>query len=318
MQETDIPVRFEEVTESGANDRLGITYPIKEKVVTGLQGDVQSVIAEYPKRIWSEEIDVDGQSYEVLFERVCPAYEQLGWTAVSGYADYCLTVKDDMGETISKQVITDYPINHEEVYWVMDYSQDGYQDLVFCTYSHKGENAVTKLYFLEWDREDGGYEKDPAPPISRGNEEVAAEIILWNRELSAVIEFSGWDTHKIGLRSRRTAVMEMYSFVEGSWECVRKLEPVYEEGVHDADGFPLVQYFKETVYEGQETVTENRIDKTGQDYVPWDDGDCIWSQYHMQNMGLYLNEEWEETELLIDGISVSKYVRKADPQESEE
>lgn len=316
VQETDIPVRFEEVTESGANDRLGITYSIKEKVMAGLQGDVRSVIAEYPKQIWSEEIDVDGQSYEVLFERVCPAYEQLGWTAVSGYADYCLTVKDDMGDTISKQVITDYPIKYEEVYWVMDYSQDGFPDLVFCMYSCEGENAVTELQFLEWNQEDGCYEKDPSPSIPYGNGEVATEIILWNPELSAVIAFSGWDSQETGSGSRSIAVMGMYSFIGGNWECVRELEPMYEAEVYDTDGFPVVQYFKETVYEGQENVTENRIDKVGQDYMPWNDGDCIWSRFHAQNVGLYPDEKWEETEVQADGIFIWKYVRKADQQEN--
>ena len=189
IQEITIPLCFEGKEGNGLN----LDLSMKGKVATQLQGDTGSLVQDLPLKIWSEDIRWDGKSYEVLFERTSPIYEPVGGVTGGFFADYCLTVQDGEGNAISHQTIADYPVAYEEMYWLIDYSQDGFPDIVFCTDHYQGKNSYTRLHFLHWNTERNLYEPDPLVGPGGRYMGISYDVYLWNPILSAVVLFSGGD-----------------------------------------------------------------------------------------------------------------------------
>ena len=291
-QEVHIPVQFPMQTNT--------VYEIKAmntKLLTELKGDIRACIEELPKLIWEESAVWEGRTYEIMFERISPVYLNPHSEAWGRFADYCLTVKDEKDNIVSEQIMINYAIDYEEVYWFNDFSGDGFPDIAFCTNYEDSRETYVHLEFMIWNAETEEYDAKPLPVRSIGK-------TTWNETRSSVILF-----HK----GNEYVDMGMYSFRDGDWELVGELIPIYEGDYVDEYGGVLCNGWKEVFYENGEAVEENSIIKEEKDTLPWFDEESIWSWYNRENSTLYPghpSKEWETIEVMIGEDTIHKYVRE--------
>lgn len=114
----------------------------------------------------------------------------------------------------------------------------------------------------------------------------------WNEELSVLSGEVGEDEYD-------HIVLERYSFVNGCWRRVGKVEPLYDE---NELGEPICIGYHELLYsENGELIEENEVEGG-----IWLDEESVWSWYS-ENIKLYpAGMTVMETE--IGGIVVYKYV----------
>lgn len=130
VRQVCVPIYFYERDAEGVLDFDQFVHG--EKSVFGAQEGLEASPADGAWRIWEETFSVGEAEYTVLFERISPVYNP-GYEFGEMQADYCLSVRDGEGYTLSWQMIVHYPVVYEEVHWLMDFSGDGFSDVAFCT-----------------------------------------------------------------------------------------------------------------------------------------------------------------------------------------
>lgn len=298
MEEARVPLLIEDKSEEGFISISPDAHGVKG-ILPGQDG-LQGGEAVLPQTIWTECFECEGQSYEIMFERVSPIYSI--FTETGGcYADYCLRVKDGQGNAISEQMIVYFPVTYEEVYWLVDFSGNGFMDIAFCVDTYFSKYGWTELTTLIWNSEKKLYEKKKFPACREVSERYWMEQ-LWNRESSSVISFVG--RTEIG-----DAIMERYLFSEGAWKCIGRLEPFYAE---DSMGELQRQGYLELSFSTEGEQVEKNVIEEGTEAV-WLNKESLWSEYNMNNLRLYPYAfGWEEIETNIGEIDISKYVRVED------
>ena len=294
IREIRIPVQFPSQMNMGYE-----VYKKEEKILIEAQKNIETDIAAFPKLIWKENAVWEGRTYEITFERTSPAYQSLILESGGLFADYCLIVKDEEDNIVSEQIIINYPIKYEEVYWFTDFSGDGFPDIAFCTDYQTPKNGYVHLEFMIWNAEEKTYEEKPLPVRS-------IDMPVWNETQSSVILFNNENEY---------ITLGMYSFRDGDWELVGELVP--SETDVDEYGLILTYGWKEIFYENGEAVEENSIIKEEKTYTPWFDEESVWSRYNKENSTLYPGHPaigWEEIEVMIGENTIHKYVLRREDE----
>lgn len=266
------------------------------RIESGQEG-LKAGEAGFRRTVWTERFQAGGQSYEVVFDRVSPIYDLL--TDVYGeFADYDLSVKDETGNVISQQQLINFPVKYEEVHYMVDFSGDGFMDIAFCTYMFSGRNSSSYVTTLIWDSESKTYERKGFP-LNWENWCVGRSVCAfqtWNEELSVLSGLVGEDEYDY-------IVMERYSFVDGCWRRVGKVEPLYDENELGEMGEPICIGYHELLYDEKgELIEENEVEGG-----IWLDEESVWSWHFPENIKLY-PEGMTTMEEDIGGIVVYKYV----------
>lgn len=295
LEEVKIPIFFPERLESGFMDIDASSSLHSKKRIAAAQEGLQSGETVFPQLVWTETYQVEGQIYEVAFERISPIYDFFVEKRERRRADYLLSVKDGNGGVISEQMVLSYPVANEEVHWGIDLSGDGFMDLAFCTDEYWGRDSWTILLTLIWNPEKNLYEEKKFP-------QYQGDMHLWNEEHSAIIAFAGRDKYE-GM------IMEMHSFLEGEWKRVRRLEVCYSEDELNEDGKPVFQGFRELYYSVEGELTEEReVELHSEAGAPWFDRESVWSGKNTANLKLFPEDpEWSLGDFEVGGIEVYKY-----------
>ena len=262
----------------------------------------------FPVLVWSESVSCGESSYQMRFERISPLYDTAPDTAEmpSYHADYMLSLWDADGALVSEQVVADFPVRMEAVYWIRDFSGDGFADIALCT-TYKSSNMMNTFYI--WNTEVSRYEASSLPLKDDASMETGP---LWNEELSCVITFHGtdWDASM--------PVLEMYSFLGGEWQIVRRLEAIGIEGQYHGDH--ILDYSgerRELLYENGEVIGETIVKSSYDAGTIWYRPDSVWSCYYEGNLCLYPDGRyWEKIETSVGGFPVEKYVRMREDDEA--
>ena len=192
-----IPISF-----SSQEDYM-ISENSKGKLLIETAEDISEQIVELPKLIWEEVFTLKEKDYVVRFERTSLVYVLLkNEENHERYADYCLTVEDEEGNTIAKQKIINYPVAYEEVYWLTDFSGDGFPDIAFCTEYDSVKQNLSALHFMIWNMKSEIYEPKPLPIPG-----LRIVMPLWNEKCSSIIYFY-----------RASEKWKNFSFHNGKWE----------------------------------------------------------------------------------------------------
>lgn len=261
----------------------------------------------FPVLVWSESVNCGDSSYQMRFDRISPLYDTAPDTAEvpSYHVDYRLSLLDADGALVSEQVVADFPVRMEEVYWIRDFSGDGFADIAFCT-TYKRSNMMNTFYI--WNTEVSRYEASLLPLKDDASMETGP---LWNEELSCVITFHDWDW------DTAQSVLEMYSFVDGQWQIVRRLEAVGIEGEYYMDHLEYSGERRELSYENGEVIGETIVESNYDAGTIWYRPDSVWSCYYEGNLCLYPDERyWERSETSVGGFPVKKYVRVREDDET--
>ena len=289
IQAASIPVCF----PSQDNPAYEITE-IQRKILTEAQGNIGKAAEELPKLIWSEKVNCESVTYEITFERTSFAYKKLNGKEEL-FADYCLTFKDGEDNILAGQAMINYPIKYEEVYWVRDFSGDGFPDIALCTDNSKTDG--TDLEFMIFNAETKAYEAVRLP-VSM------AKMPVWNETQSSVILFDVW---------HESMTMGMYSFQNGEWELVDELQPVYEEDTdtplwldkesiwarNNKENFPLYpEIYSEGEWEIIEvTIAEDTIKKYARNQTTKANGGSIFSDGNIVYLGGYMTAYLKDTSM---------------------
>jgi len=296
IEEAGIPIFFTDKIKGRFIDIKPFENHNQRRILSA-QAGLQTDDPVFPQTIWQESFEFEDQTYEIIFGRVSPIFTFS--SEVGGYyADYCLKVIDGEGNVISEQMIINFPVKYEEVYWNIDFSGDGFMDIAFWTDMYNVSRfGWTELATLIWNAEKNLYEKKEFP-IDQDVVEKWWNMQLWNQELSSIISF-------VGRTEKGDAIMERYLFKEEHWNCVARLEPFYEE---NSNG--------ELIYKGYQEISfpidGNLVDKNmiQESSAVWLNKESIWSRYNMNNAQLYpCAPEWEEISMNIGEISAKKYVK---------
>lgn len=280
---------------------------MKDQEITDGEAASEEFEESLPVLVWSESVSCGGASYQMRFDRISPLYDTASDTAgtPSYHADYRLSLLDADGAIMSEQVVADFPALFEEVYWIRDFSGDGFVDIAFCT-TYKSSNMMNIFYI--WNTENARYEASSLPLKDHASMETGA---LWNEELSCVITFhdTDWDT--------AMPVLEMYSFVDGEWQIVRRLEAIGIEGEYYMDHLEYSGERRELLYENGEVIGETIVESNYDAGTIWYRPDSVWSCYHEGNLCLYPDERyWERSETSVGGFPVVRYVRVREDDEA--
>lgn len=300
-QEVCVPVFFYERDEDKALDFA--PYASDRKAVFGSQEGLEAGADSRAWEVWEETFSVGEDEYTVLFERVSPIYDP-GYECGGVLADYCLSVQDGEGHTISRQMIAHYPVDYEEAYWLIDFSGDGFPDVAFCTDVYMGgkNGSWSSLRILVWDEDTGRYEERG---VGR-----AHDLPVWNVDMASLVVCSD-------MRDRIYYAKDMYAWLDGEWQKTRRLERVYSETeFYDIPGvgeIPYLDGYRELIYFDGEEVQENQI---AEDFYEedafWFGEECVWSVNYKDGIRLYPDgPEWEKVETVMGGITVNKYIRNA-------
>ena len=265
MHSVHIPVRFPEQTDYVID---GSDYG---KVLVEAQEDLEENVSKLPALVWEEAVTWEGKAYHIMFERSSLAYIIESVQAGGLHADYYLSVKDEAGGIIYRQNIIGYPIAYEKMYWLTDFSGDGFPDIAFCTYNYLEKFRSTEVEFMIWNTETKVYEPKPLP-------RTWISSPSWNDERSSII----------CVNEKEARTMDMFTFYNGDWVLTGQLLPIYEE---DEKGHRVNKSFKEVFYKEGKISEENIIiPKTvGADiwYDILSDEEIFWSLNNEENMILY-------------------------------
>lgn len=280
-----IPIAFDP-QKSGM---LRYAYYQRDRVVAARETDMEAL----PVTIWSETFEWKGEFCETVFERISPVFG-LQLEAGGLFADYCLTVRDGAGNLISRQVVTNYPIEFEEVYWFTDFSGDGIPDVAVCTGIFWGRESWSVLDFWIWDGESSSYQGKSLP--KEGNPSMP----LWDAKRSVLLSFGEKD-------EERGTIVNMYTYTGDQWIPVRSWIPQYGEDLwfDQAKSIRKPDSYKVVDYADGEVVREEIV---AADAV-WEE-DNIWDRNNERYCRLYPDSEWEKETVMTDGLPVDKYLRK--------
>lgn len=265
---------------------LELSLGKSERILMDTQTD------DLPLLIWKEQFIGGNSLYEIEFERISPIYRGLFREYGELLADYSVKVVDEKGKVISDQILTNFPVQYEEMHWFIDFSDDGFPDLAFCTQYILAEYSSTATYFLIWNMETLSFQQKKFP-IQEGNYEKMFRP-LWNTKLSTILFFAGNDTEG-------KAIMQMYAYSDDEWEIIRGLEPVYEESQYEG--------YREVIYKNNKIIDEHRLEYEGASAI-WFDANSVWCKDNIENIQLYPGEEWQEITVKINGITWKKYVKQ--------
>lgn len=113
-------------------------------------------------------------------------------------------------------------------------------------------------------------------------------------------------------------VLEMYSFIDGGWQIVRRLEALGIEGQYHGDY--ILDYSgerRELLYENGEVIGETIVESNYDVGTIWYRPDSVWSCYYEGNLCLYPDEwYWERCAMSVGGFPVKKYVRVREDDEA--
>ncbi len=299
VRQVCVPIYF---YERDAGETLDFDqYVHGEKSIFGAQEGLEAGPADGAWGIWEETFFVGEAEYTVLFERISPVYNP-GYEFGGMQADYCLSVRDGEGYTLSRQMIVHYPVAYEEVYWLMDFSGDGFSDVAFCTDLYQGgkNGSWSSLHMLIWDQDSCRYEE-------RGTDREDS-LHVWNRDMSSLVVCSD-------LRDRTYCAKDMYVWLDGMWQRTRRLLRVYSEtDFYDIPGegvYPRSDGYRELIYSDGEVAQENQIEEDFyEEDAFWFAEECVWSANYEGSVRLYPQwPEWEQVEMSAGGIVINKYVR---------
>lgn len=297
-KEVWIPLHF----GSGNKDTIEILSGRRKGIFSEQNGlrDGESV---FPQTVWTKSFLYEDRMYEIEFQRISPVYH-LGMESTMYFADYCLIMKDESGGVISDQtVIVNFPVCNEEVCWFVDFSGDGFMDIAFCLDSyHAGKNAFDDLYTLIWNPDTKLFEEKDFPSYPNIIW-LTMSYPLWNEEMASIIFFTEDDEEEDPMR------MEMYSFLDGEWKRIRRLQAAYAEDKYTDEGEPVYLGIEELIYSEDGEVLEKRFPEFNSERdVIWFDEESIWCQYNIENMKLYPEyPEWKLIEANVNGIELHKY-----------
>ena len=287
-----------------ANDFIGDNYIAIHDIEQNER--LRSGEAVFPQTVWTETFSFGEQMYEVTFERISTIYD-LGLITGGLYADYCLTVKAEKGDVIETVTIINYPIVYEEVHWLIDLSEDGFSDIAIAFSDDWGMDALsgqTSLLTLIWNQETHTYEKTTFP-WSYQDQDCANyhwSHPLWNEELSSLISFVGNDNYGC-------LIMDMYSFLDGRWQRVRRLKAYYDENEYSDSDNPVCLGYYELIYSADGSVVEETAIDCESEAV-WFDKDSYWSRYNENNFELFPGDGWDLVSSDIGGVNIEKFVRE--------
>lgn len=228
-------------------------------------------------------------------------------TAGDVFADYRLSIRNEDGGLLSEQTVAHVPVCFEETYWIRDFSGDGFADIAFCMSCRIDEDDrhrdVRNTFFI-WNTEMACFEESSLPLCSPSAWEPVG-VPLWNEELSAVISFAGNDD------MGGNPVLEMYSFLDGEWQKVRRLESIYSEDEYESLDRPkFMGQRRELFYTDGEVTGEIVLESNYDAGTVWCRRDSVWSRYYEGNVCLYPDfRHFTKTEQMMDGVLVEKYVR---------
>lgn len=285
IREERIPICF-----SAREESIDIYPHCEKKVLVQREEGLALELEELPRLVWRENVRSGEESYELVFERVSPSYQKLFVEADDWFADYCLTVKDGAGQVIASQMLVNYAIPFEEAYWLEDFSGDGMADLAFCT-----EKVVGTSYFSSnldifiWNGENRCYEHKELPEASWDDWPFCPS---WNREESVIIEPSG-------LRNAPD-FWDMYTFADGQWQRIRRLEPEYEI---DEVGFHRIVGYREIFYQDGQVQEERYLEENDLQGSIWFDDEYT---VKLHTFG----REWTSVSETIGGMTIDKEVRE--------
>lgn len=193
-------------------------------------------------------------------------------------ANYRLTVKNENGNVVSEHMILNHSVKYEEPHWLVDFTKDCYLDMAFCGGMSRDmvRGDFHESYVLVWNPETDSYEEGKLPD---------GHIRWWNKELSCLIVTADGDD-------------AMYSYSDGEWKMVRRLEYDSSEGKK-----------RELFYSGDGNVIEERL-------LEWDevvDNTNVWSRDNVENTRLYPEYPlWDIGIMDVGGIDVKKYYRRSE------
>lgn len=285
VQEVNIPVCF-----SGRKDNILEFYSPAEKVIIEPLITAQTL----PEIVWEESFMYEDNIWLAAFERISPAYATPS-DLYGGYADYQLLVRDENGNVVSSQILINYPITLEEVYWFKDISGDDFPDVILCSsYVEGTADSFTELNFLVWNNDKLAYELKPLPwdkSISRP---------FWNEALSS-IAFAYIDD---GVN------MRMFAFRDEEWKLSGEL--AVESEIEKENGNVEVVCYEYFYADKQTAKNEIKVTLPEQN-MPWNDENSIWCEDNVQNEWLFPSYgKWNTVEKeLKGGKNVWKYMRNA-------
>lgn len=286
IREERIPICF------SAREESTDIYPYCEKkVLVQREEGLALELEELPRRVWRENVRSGEDSYEFVFERVSPGYRKLFVEAGQWRADYRLTVKDGAGQVIASQMIVNYPIPFEEAYWLEDFSGDGMADLAFCAEKTIGTGYIgSTLETFIWNEENRCYEHKELPEVSW--DDAWPRSPSWNREESVIIEPAGF--------RNKLEYWDMYAFVDGQWQRIRRLEPEYEV---DEVGFSRTVGYREIFYQNGQAQEDRYLEENDLEGSIWfNDEDTV----DLDTFG----REWTRVSETIGGTTIDKEVRE--------
>lgn len=250
-----------------------------------------------PQQVWQERFMYGTESLEVTFERVSPLYsEGFSESAHGLMADYCLTVRNEEGEVVSAQKIASYPVAFEQVHWLIDFSEDGFPDLAFCTSLVEGTYYHSaRTHFLIWNAKTQAYEEKPLPENEHAENRFSG-FVYWVPTLSAV-----WTD--IASDEYGNEIDGMFSYKDSEWQLIGRQEPIYSETETFEDPrrdveYPAVEAYREQYYQNGEPVAETRREQA------WDG-----SQGRLYPRG----DEWTWGEAEIGGRTIGRYFYRCEP-----
>lgn len=275
----------------------------RREVYSG-EAALEDTLPALPQEVWHEEVFMGDQTCEITFARFSPVYRRLFYEDTSGYrADYRFTIRDEGGSTICEQMFMDFPVEFEETYWITDFSGDGYADIAFCTGLNYRGTAWCDTYFrtLIWNREQSCYEKKYLPEAETYGDDITG-FPLWNESTHVLVV-------RVGTDKWEDVIQEMYSFENGAWQRMRRLERAYSETeFYEWPGkeelYPEPIGYWELYYENGEETEKNFMESEFYN-------DSVWSKDNEENLKLYPDSwEWEKVPEIIGGIELDKEVRK--------
>lgn len=258
-------------------DKWASYDPYKKQILATQEGLMSGEEDALPQTVWTEDIRMGEEKYEVVFERVSPLYDffvEHNWDV----ANYRLTVKNEKGDVVSKTMILNHSAKYEEPHWLVDFTGDGYLDVAFCGGMSRDKTRVDydELYVLVWDPEADSYEEGELPD---------GHIYWWNEEMSSLFASVDGDD-------------AMYSYSDGEWKMVRRLEYDSTEGK-----------MRELINSEDGDVIEERL-------LEWDevvDPTNVWDRDNAENIRLYPEYSlWDIGIMDVGGIDVKKYYRRSE------
>lgn len=248
------------------------------------------------EKVLEREIRVNGNMHTLIWERISQSYCNYNSIYEDRLADYRLTLFNKKGEVVCQQMVGGYPIMYEEVCWIQDISEDGNEDIIFCTYWENFE--LTELVFLEWSDEKKFNTSSLRKTLCRPQ---------WNEKQQALMF---WEDSPYPYKED----MMMYKLQRGEWEIYAELlaevsevlprrldEEIYEEKFYKE----LEMQLREVFYQNGKIIQNGVVD------TDWFDETSIWYRDNPDNLKLFLETGWEKREVVLStGEKVYKYVKE--------